>query len=451
MADNRQNCHELSHAKASKEQSQLRSGKSAISSREKSGNPKTRSPTQIGSKELRGLSGQPTDKGKQKGNVAQRSPSSSRHGETSRRQSLSETSSSEQPNGKGKERSQGPTISGSSSLARTGDLANVERESPSQRIDRLQAELINEKKRTINLEQRIREKNHEIHALRGQKINALVNRADSGGNNSDAAEWQRRYEDLKETFDIAIRDQKCFVEELEEADRKIEELRGSLRSVRSELEDEKQRGDSLQEESNKLLRRIDELLEQLAQTQRERDDHKARNEELGGQRALPNEAQNLPLMTPSSGSQSNQDQSGLTSQETTDGGSNSSQWSRAGAETLLAVGVTTKKGETLFAMEVAKGKGGSKYMRRVKHKRRDPGLYLAMARAGHKEQQEILLEMATRNGLPIFVHENMKIALIFELQVKNNILGNEIRKLEHEAGLSEYKGLGALRERLEDR
>ena len=368
MADNQRNYHKLGHEKASKEQSQLRGGKSGISSREKSDEPKTQPQTQIGSKELRGLSGQPTDKGKQKGNVAQRSPSSSRHGETSRRQSLSETSSSQQPNGKGKERSQGSTISGSSFLARTGDLANVERESASQRINKLQAELIIEKERTENLERRIHEKNDQIHKLRGQKTNALVNRADSGGNNSEAAKWQRRYEDLKETFEIAIRDQKGLLEELEEADRKIEELRGSLRSVRSELEGEKQRGDSLQEEINKLLRRIDELLEQLAQTQRERDDHKARNEELEGQKALPNESRNLPLMTPCSGSQSNQDQSGLTSPETTDDGSNSSQWSRAGVKTLLAVEVTTKKGETLFEREVAKGKGGSKYWRRVKHK-----------------------------------------------------------------------------------
>lgn len=58
--------------------------------------------------------------------------------------------------------------------------------------------------------------------------------------------------------------------------------------------------------------------------------------------------------------------------------------------------------------------------------------------------------MATLYGLPISVHENMKmqeIALIFELHVKNNILGNEIRKLERETGFSEYRELRALRER----
>ena len=62
--------------------------------------------------------------------------------------------------------------------------------------------------------------------------------------------------------------------------------------------------------------------------------------------------------------------------------------------------------------------------------------------------------MATLNGLPISVPENMKmqeIAFIFELNVKNNILSNEIRKLERETGLSDYQELKVIRERLNDR
>ena len=44
-----------------------------------------------------------------------------------------------------------------------------------------------------------------------------------------------------------------------------------------------------------------------------------------------------------------------------------------------------------------------------------------------------------------------EIAFIFELNVKNNILSNEIRKLERETGLSDYQGLKVIQERLEDR
>jgi len=62
--------------------------------------------------------------------------------------------------------------------------------------------------------------------------------------------------------------------------------------------------------------------------------------------------------------------------------------------------------------------------------------------------------MATLNGLPISVHEILRckeIALIFELYVKDNILGDETRKLERETGLSDYEGLRMVREHLEDR
>ncbi len=44
-----------------------------------------------------------------------------------------------------------------------------------------------------------------------------------------------------------------------------------------------------------------------------------------------------------------------------------------------------------------------------------------------------------------------EIALIFELYVKDNILGDETRKLERETGLSDYEGLRMVREHLEDR
>ena len=49
--------------------------------------------------------------------------------------------------------------------------------------------------------------------------------------------------------------------------------------------------------------------------------------------------------------------------------------------------------------------------------------------------------MATFNGLPIFILKNIKIqviAFIFKLNIKNNILSNEIRKLEHKTSLSDY-------------
>ena len=75
-------------------------------------------------------------------------------------------------------------------------------------------------------------------------------------------------------------------------------------------------------------------------------------------------------------------------------------------------------------------------------------------RVSPQKAPKIFLRMATIDGLPISVRENLlmqEVALIFELSVKNNILGNDIRKLERETGLSDYKGLKALRERLENR
>ena len=59
--------------------------------------------------------------------------------------------------------------------------------------------------------------------------------------------------------------------------------------------------------------------------------------------------------------------------------------------------------------------------------------------------------MATIDGLPISVYENLliqQIASIFELRIKNARLDNNIAKLERETVLSYYKGLEA---RLEDR
>jgi hypothetical protein len=43
-----------------------------------------------------------------------------------------------------------------------------------------------------------------------------------------------------------------------------------------------------------------------------------------------------------------------------------------------------------------------------------------------------------------------EMASIFELSIKNNVLDNGIRKLEHETGISDYKRLQALQERLKD-
>ena len=162
----------------------------------------------------------------------------------------------------------------------------------------------------------------------------------SGSNN---AEWQRRYEDLEARLKIAIGELKRLNEELGKADTEIENLRKSLREVRSELADEKRRGDLLEEERNQLLRRIDELLKQLART-RERDGHKARAERLEEESDLANGVRDLPPMTPNSSSRSIQGHSDLTSQETGDSGSQQSQ--SAKIKTLLTLEKVTKEGST---------------------------------------------------------------------------------------------------------
>jgi hypothetical protein len=111
MTDERRCYHDLSHENANKGQNQSIGSKSSIASGKKTVQPKLLSQNQASGKKMGESRRQPTDKGKLKGNPAQRSqlsssPSSSGGGEPSGRQSLSETSSSEQRKGKGKERSQ---------------------------------------------------------------------------------------------------------------------------------------------------------------------------------------------------------------------------------------------------------------------------------------------------------------------------------------------------------
>jgi chromosome segregation ATPase len=168
-----------------------------------------------------------------------------------------------------------------------------------------------------------------------------------GGCGSNGADWQRRYEDLEERLEIAIRELKRLNKELGKADIEIENLRKSLREVRSDLADEKRRGDLLEEERNQLLRRIDELLEQLARTERERDGHNVCAERLEEESALTNGVRDLPPITPNSSSRSIQGHSDLTSQETGDSVSSRSQQSQSvKKKTLLTLEEVTKEGST---------------------------------------------------------------------------------------------------------